>query len=193
MSALLQHLENGESAWRLPTEPRQSKELHASVDDATPAANMPWRDASHMCVERWHNTQGATSERNQEFMALLDACRDSGGLARTHELMGMFKRGDGGDTAQLARWIVTRQVISIAWQDQTWFPWFQFDRGLGRPQSVVGQIASELCLSFDDWEIASWFVRPHPYLDNATPAETLTRQPADLLGAARASRGLAKS
>ena len=167
MSAMLQDLAKGEFPWCLPTGPLQYQVQREVPEDAD-------------------------SNRDQDFIDFLAAYRDSGGLARTHELIGMFKRGDGGDTERLARWIVTRQVISIEWQDQTWFPWFQFDRDLGRPQSTVGQIIRELCSTLDDWEIARWFVQPNPWLDNGTPAENLKNRPADLLEAARASRFLAK-
>ncbi|MEO8542020.1 MAG: hypothetical protein ABI434_00480 [Burkholderiaceae bacterium] len=192
MSTMLQTLANGEPTRCRPTDLRQYRGQRAAQGDASPTAIAPWAETSHTRFAQWHTACFTSSDKNQEFIDLLADYRDSGGLARTHELIGMFKRGGGGDTEQLAGWIVTGHVISIEWQNQTWFPWFQFDRDLGRPQLAVGQIYQELCSVMDDWEIARWFVLPNAWLDDSTPAQGLTTRPGDLLCAARAYRYLAK-
>ncbi len=150
MNALLQYLAHDEPAVRLPTSPRQYKGHGSSPYGVSPPARAPRAETSEDQFASWRDTHDATSERDQEFLELLVAYRASGGLARTHEVIGSCKRRDGCDTGQLARWIVTRQIISIHWQNQTWIPWFQFDPILGQPRSPVGQIARELCSVLDE-------------------------------------------
>ncbi len=136
---------------------------------------------------RAHHGHAVLQNRNLEFLELLAAYRDSGGLARTHEVLASMRSRNMLSIEHLARWMVERQMISFDWQDQTWFPWFQFDREAGRPSPLIGEIVQVLCPFLDGWQVASWFVRPNVEVDHQVPLDELGHQPLKVLAAARAS------
>ncbi len=186
MGALMHSVADGQSVWRMVMAPS------LAGDDPLPTPDLPGsghglrRAVDGAQVDALTGRPGACG-RDTEFVALLAAYRSTGGLARTHEVVGLLRNDhDRPNTEQLARWIVTRQIISFDWQQQTWFPCFQFDRDTGRPHRVVADIVRALSTTLDDWQIACWFVRPQPWADGAVPAECLLCQPAVVLAAARA-------
>jgi len=135
-----------------------------------------------------NDAHDAFLDRNVEFLELLAAYRGSGGLARSHEVLASMRNKNELTTEQLARWIVERQMISFDWQDQTWFPWFQFDREAGRPSPLIGEIVQVLCPFLDGWQVACWFVRPNAEVDHHVPLDEIGCQPLKVLAAARTSR-----
>lgn len=192
MRTLLQSVENGESVWRLQTTRWQHRGWPTSAREWSHAKCAPLENGTgNRIADSWNKAAGS-SDRDQEFIDLLAAYRSSGGLARTNEVVGSFMRGNATDTEQLARWMVTRQIISIDWHDQTWFPWFQLDRESGQPRPLVGEIVRELSSELDHWEIASWFAQPNPWLNAFSPAESLASRSADVLAAAQVCRFLVK-
>jgi hypothetical protein len=46
----------------------------------------------------------------------------------------------------------------------------------------------ELVGVYDDWELATWFAQPNPWLADCTPADTLAVAAPEVLSAARAER-----
>lgn len=189
MGALMHSVMDEERVWRLSASPlhrtgdrRPEPLLSRFVIDRRPGGSGTGAVGSH-------DVHDAFSGRNQEFLELLSAYRGSGGLARTHEVMGPLRNRNVSPTEELARWIVARQIISFDWQDQTWFPWFQFDRESGRPRQPVGDIVQVLCSFLDDWQIACWFVRPNTAVDGRKPVDELARQSVKVLAAAHACRG----
>jgi len=148
----------------------------------------PWQAAAR-AAPAWRGE--ACTDRDAEFVALLDGYRPSGGLARAEEVMTLLEcHGDLG-LARLARWIVERSVISFEWQSQTWLPWFQFNRaGMTRVRGLAPVLA-ELSAACDPWELAHWFVRPTSYLAGRMPAEMLRCDPDAVFDAARVERFVA--
>lgn len=63
---------------------------------------------------------------DHQFIAMLNAYRDSGGLARECEVLARLKSHGGRQAAALAHRHIGRDLISFEWQSQTWLPWFQF-------------------------------------------------------------------
>lgn len=174
MDALMHTPANGDPVWRLPTAPPSQPMDHLAQSPlGTPAVGS-------LAFPR------TVADRDHAFVELLAAYRGSGGLARTYELIVALRSRSRPDTEQLARWIVTREIISFDWQGQKWFPWFQFDRESGRPCPLVGDIVHALCPVLDDWQMACWFVQPNVSIDNGVPAEELACQPANVWAAAHA-------
>lgn len=128
---------------------------------------------------------------NRQFIAMLDAYRPSGGLARAQEVATMFKTHGLSDPATLAGWIIRRQVISFEWQGKIWLPLFQFNHVDMTRQPGLAEALSELVVVYDDWDIASWFSRPNPWLAECTPADSLAAAAPEVLNAARAERYVA--
>jgi hypothetical protein len=120
-----------------------------------------------------------------EFIDLLEAYRGSGGLARAKEVRVQVARQHQASLAMLASWIVRRQVICFVWQTKMWLPLFQFDPSSMTPRTGLRDVLSELAPAYADWELAQWFVRPHPGLANRTPAAALAQSPNAVLNVAR--------
>lgn len=127
-----------------------------------------------------------------QFVTMLNGYRDSGGLARAQEVVALFKRCQGPTVATLAQWIVEREVICFEWGEQAWLPMFQFDRLNLQPDTKLKPVFSELAGSFGQWELASWFAEPNPWLESRAPVDMVLLNMAAVLNAARAERFIAQ-
>lgn len=125
---------------------------------------------------------------DDQFMAMLDAYRSSGGLARGQEVKAMLKRGGGPVVAALAGWIASRELICFEWQAQTWLPLFQFNRPDLTPDRRLRPVFAELSRIYDHWDVATWFTVPNPWLAQRAPVDALLGDPGTVLDAARAER-----
>ncbi len=130
----------------------------------------------------------ATTGCDRSFVALLDAYRRSGGLARVDEVNRRLQRRLGHDAATLEGWIEQRAVINFDWQLQTWLPWFQFTAADDLPSATVAKVVATLHPAFDDWETAQWFARPNAALDDRAPVNVIVADPAAAEHAARIDR-----
>lgn len=137
---------------------------------------------------RHHSLHPASPERRTDgqFVVMLEAYRDSGGIAGAPEVLALFRRNYGPDHATLAKWVASRQVLCFEWQAQAWFPWFQFDRRSLLPQPQLRPVLDELTPIYDPWQLASWFARPNPWLSDHTPVAALGLDLAAVVHAARA-------
>lgn len=130
-------------------------------------------------------------QRNNQFVDMLNAFRCSGGLARVPEVAARFQLYGGRDESPLAGWINKRQAICFEWQSRRWMPLFQFNPvGLTLRVGLSGVLA-ELIGVYDDWELASWFARPNPWLEDCAPAGMMALAAPRVLNAARADRFVA--
>jgi hypothetical protein len=107
-----------------------------------------------------------------------------GGLAQGQEVVAMFRNRGTGDLANLASWILNRQVISFDWQSKIWLPLFQFNRADMAPLPGLREVLAELTPAYQAWELAHWFIQPHPWLDQQTPAQALATDQGAVLNAA---------
>ena len=67
----------------------------------------------------------AHDNSDRQFVAMLDAYRDSGGLCRARELQEVIARSTdvgGSDVAALNGWIMQREVICFNWQGKPGCP-----------------------------------------------------------------------
>ena len=128
---------------------------------------------------------------DMQFIALLDAFRPSGGLARTQEALELFTRHCGPDMATVARWMVAREVVCLDWSAQSWMPMFQFDLVNMVPLPQLAPVLAELNPVYSPWALAAWFAQPNPWLDGERPADVLVSNYAGVLDAARADRFVA--
>ncbi len=128
---------------------------------------------------------------DRQFVAMLNAYRGSGGLARAQEVLTLFDRCHGPDTSMLARWIVDREAICFEWQSQSWLPMFQFDRIHLNPSVNLRPILIELTCVYNPWEMAVWFARPNQWLGNRSPVDAWLFDLPAVVDAARADRFVA--
>lgn len=152
----------------------------------------PVSSAVNSCIRPAPGSANFPAQRGEEacadcqFIALLEAYRCSGGLARAQEVFALVQRCQPGKIVMLASWIVNRKVICFDWQSKMWLPLFQFDSFDMTPLPGLDQVLAELTPGYDTWELAKWFVEPNPWLAGQTPADTLVSDLPAVLHAARA-------
>lgn len=129
---------------------------------------------------------GNASPSNGEFVKVLDAYRDLGGLARAQEVASMTVSRCGPDVRTLALWILEGHLLSFEWQSQIWIPLFQFDRATMALHEGLIEVCSVLARTFAPWEQAIWFAQPNQALGDRVPAQVLAL---DCEAVAMAARG----
>lgn len=88
----------------------------------------------------------------------------------------------------LARWIVSRQVVTFAWHSDVLLPLFQFDFGRSGLRDGLRQVLVELSTTKSELDIAHWFARPNAWLTGSKPADAISTDANAVLRAARADR-----
>jgi hypothetical protein len=111
-----------------------------------------------------------------------------GGLATADEVVRLMRPRCDQPISRLARWIVDRNLVHFAWQGATLLPLFQFDRDRMRLDPIVIGVVRELRDTFDDWEIALWFVTPNASMNGVMPVDAFESTPLTTLAAAQAER-----
>ena len=133
-----------------------------------------------------HQTQ--TCPLDWQFVAMLDAYRESGGLMRAPELASLWQGHGISGTDLLAHWILKRKVISFEWQATTWLPMVQFHRTTMTLVPGFEKIQAELVAVYNDCDVAQWFSLPNTWLADRSPASALVSAAPEVLIAARAER-----
>lgn len=141
-------------------------------------------------------TGGATAHESprtpdQQFVGMLDAFRDTGGLARTAEVLARLQSSHRHADEVLAQWIDQRRVICFEWQMRDWIPLFQFNRFTLAPHRQLQPVLMELNTAFDAWELGNWFATPNSWLAEQPPVAALMTDLPAVLHAARADRFIA--
>lgn len=126
--------------------------------------------------------------RDEQFLTMLNGYRLSGGLARDHDLVPLLNRRSGLNIGTLARWIVEGEVVHFEWQQQTWFPMFQFGGQDMALRAGVSQVLKEFSGVLDPWETAQWFASPCAALGGRTPADDMALHPDGVFHSARCER-----
>lgn len=144
-----------------------------------------------------HDAQDSASrlaqdvQRNNQFVDMLNAFRASGGLARVPEVAARFQLHGPSDVSPLAGWLEKRQAICFEWQSRQWMPLFQFNPVGLTLRAGLSAVLAELVGVYDDWELASWFAKANPWLEDCAPADMLAVAAPRVLNAARAERFIA--
>ena len=133
-----------------------------------------------------HQTQ--TCLLDSQFVAMLEAYRETGGLMRARELANMWQGHDASSSDLLGYWILKRKVISFEWQATVWLPMVQFDCNTMTLMPGFEEIQAELVSVYNDCDVARWFSLPNTWLADRTPASTLADAAPEVLIAARAER-----
>jgi hypothetical protein len=158
-----------------------------AVLEGAAAFDVPVRyDAACSCAP-WHHDADEVQNR-----ATVDAYRRAGGLLSGDEVAALLREHSPEPISLLARWIVTRRVVSIVWQSQTLIPMFQFDRADMSLRLGPTRVVDELADTFDAWELAAWFVEPNSWLQDAAPVDVIDFDLPAVLQAARADRFIAR-
>jgi hypothetical protein len=139
------------------------------------------------------NPRAVWADRVEDRQLAAMACgfQRHGGLATGDEVVRLLRRRSDQPISTLARWIVDRNVVHFAWQGATVLPLFQFDRDRMLLNPLVISVVRELRDTFDDWEIALWFITPNASTDGVAPVDAFESNPSAALAAARTDRFVA--
>ena len=128
---------------------------------------------------------------DRQFLAMRDAYRRSGGLARGEDLARLLEDHRRGDFVSLAKLIAAGEVLAFEWRDAHWIPMFQFNLGDLSIKPAPRRVLGELAKTFDGWSLAVWFVEPNSWLSHRRPVDLMEAELSAVLEAARADRFIA--
>ena len=120
--------------------------------------------------------------------SLPEAFKASGGALTGSEIAELLRLRMDQPISVLARWIVSRQVVTFAWQSNLLLPLFQFDFARSAVRDGLRQVLVELSTRNDEPQIALWFSQPNARLAGLKPADCLSTDAGAVLAAARAAR-----
>lgn len=149
---------------------------------------------------RLHGSAAPTGERPGSgsgtctglcFQALQRAYEAFGGSVSSYQLVQKLRVFSDQPISIVAHWIVDRDIILFSRQGHTLVPNFQFSGAQFARRPEVASIISELRSALDDWELASWFVTPNTWLDEALPASLINSDAKRVYEAARVDRFVA--
>ena len=128
---------------------------------------------------------------DRQFLLMHRAFSRTGGLITGDEVVQRMRRHTQQPTSALARQIVNRDVVHIAWESQHLLPVFQFEPATMAVRPGITAVVSELADVFDDWCLALWFAQPNAWLGDAAPSDLVVDQANAVVHAARADRFIA--
>jgi len=109
--------------------------------------------------------------------SLLTGFDEHGGIASSDEVVGLMRPHWRQPISMLARWIVTRQLVSFTSRTQLLLPLFQFEKPRMTPREGVVDVVRALTSVLDDEGIALWFIRPNAELDDVEPIVAVIADP----------------
>lgn len=124
--------------------------------------------------------------------ALERAYESIGGTISADQMMQRLRSCSDQPISILAHWIVDRDIVLIDRQGEKKIPTFQFvgSSCIRRPE--VASVIAELRSVHDDRELATWFVTPNSWIDNALPVRMINVEPNRVFEAARVDRFVAR-
>jgi hypothetical protein len=107
------------------------------------------------------------------FIALCQAYRASGGIARGDDLAHWMAGRGQGDSLHLAALLVGGAAFSFQWRDTFWVPMFQFSPQQPARGDGARQVLGELGAVLDGWSLAAWFASGNSWLSGRRPLDLL--------------------
>jgi hypothetical protein len=129
---------------------------------------------------------------DREFVDMDRIFDSHGGMASGNEIASELGRHTSQSISVVARWIVGRKIVNIAWRSHILIPRFQFTADNGQIRPVVSGVIAELEGVFDDWEIARWFSQPNTWLHDMRPLQLVAIDDGAVIQAARTDRFIAR-
>ena len=167
----------------------QTHELHQSAADA-------WSESQSTAeAPAWNALPFSL-----HWLSTCAAFADSGGMVSgdglAQRLLESASGAGGADrlqtTALVARWIVSRSVVTVPGPNGWMLPMFQFDPATATPKPSMAPVLAVLRGVFADEELALWFVSSNDWLKGDRPAMVMHNNLPGVLHAARADRYVAR-
>jgi len=111
-----------------------------------------------------------------------------GGMLRADEVVLSMRSDWDQPISVLARWIVSRAVVTIDWRSEILIPVFQIDFRSRELRTGCREIVAELNDVMDGWEMAQWFATSNPWLGGLAPVDMLAVSWRSVVDAARVAR-----
>jgi hypothetical protein len=172
----------------MPSEGNVNRPL-AIPTTSHPHSDLPVRAPSFAGCNDFHT--GFERIEHMQHEAMSHAFRSHGGFMSSDDVAHGLRGVCDQPISRLARWIVSRSIITISWRAQTLVPAFQFDRADMSIVPGVANVLQELRTAFDNWEMALWFAAPNAWLDYAAPVALLANDASSVVQAARTDRFIA--
>lgn len=147
----------------------------------------PFQFSHAPAAQSWGKARVTQCHDDHAFIGMLNAYRNSGGMAREQEVAALLARHAAQDGPTFADWIVEGRVIHFEWQSQIWFPLFQFQLSDMTFQPALAEFFTALICDCDSWALAQWFAQVNPLLIGRTPADAVLHDLPAVLRAARAA------
>jgi hypothetical protein len=88
-------------------------------------------------------------------------------------------------SATASRWLAARRIFTVNHRGTRLYPSFQFGTD-GHPRPVIASVLEVFePYGLDGWETALWFTTSSGWLDDKRPVDLLTREPEQIVEAAR--------
>ena len=123
-----------------------------------------------------------------QLMAIEASYARHGGMLRADEVALSMRSDWEQPISVLAKWIVSRTMITIDWHSEILIPVFQIDFHSRGIRTGCREIVAELRDVMDDWEMASWFATPNPWIGGVPPVDMLGASWQSVVDAARIAR-----
>jgi hypothetical protein len=158
---------------------------------STLTAARPVFSSGQAAQEEWRLLVGAANFVPNTSQRMQLALQASGGVVTGDAFSALLRQHCDQPLSLLARWIVSREIVSFELDSQRWLPMFQFVRPLMTVHSGVSRVIDELNGVFDELELAEWFATPNSWLEGILPAMLIRTNTDEVLAAARADRFVA--
>ncbi|WP_418320300.1 hypothetical protein [Piscinibacter sakaiensis] len=117
---------------------------------------------------------------------LIEAFNAAGGIASGEKITILLRRRCDQPLSQLARWIVSGDIISLDWRGQTLIPLFQFDLEQMTIKPEVVALLAALAGRLDNDQASRWLVAPNIWLNDRKPLDCIADDLPAVLKAAEA-------
>ena len=110
---------------------------------------------------------------------------DEFGLRDSDQVADLAGSTASNRSATASRWLAARRIFAVNHRGARLYPSFEFGTD-GRPRPVIARVLEAFePYGLDGWEIALWFTTASGWLDDNRPVDLLTREPDQVVDAAR--------
>jgi len=135
------------------------------------------------------NARWSRRSEDRELRRMQDVFARYGGMLSGDAAARTMRHRGSQPISTIAKWIVRRELVQLAFPSGHLLPMFQFDPSELELRPGVREVVLELRDAFDDWSICLWFASANARLGGAMPVERVADDPAGVVRAARAERG----
>jgi hypothetical protein len=144
--------------------------------------------AASSCESCGAKCRASDGDPDAEVVWLMATFARHGGVRGGDEVADLMRPFVDQPVSRLARWIVSREIVTIVRSSVLLVPMFQFDTNLMELRLHCREAVRELSGAMVDEDVALWFAVPNAWLGGAPPVEVLERDPDGVVAAARADR-----